>query len=102
MPPPSPVPGCARGEVCIDRTASLRISLEPNGPARRRYEAPALRGAAALRLAVVVDTVLVEEREVDADQHLPLLLQQVRIGEDVPHEAALLAAGLEDAGAHVE
>ena len=46
--------------------------------------------------------VLAAERQVDPHERLALLLDQVRVGEDVPHEVVVAALVLEDPGPHVE
>src|SRR5688500_13450693 len=102
MPPPSPVPGWARGEVCIERTAKLRTRAST-----------LLSGRCYL---VIVDVprvfflehgghhavvVLVPERLIHLDQRLLLVLGEVLVAQDLALEV-LHVALFEDARPHIE
>src|SRR5437764_1502087 len=98
MPPPSPAPGWASGEVCIERTASLRTI---GATLLSRLFFPfAVRPAHAGRDHAVL--VLVAERQIDAHERLLLVLGQVRVAEDVARQVVLGVALLEDAGPDIE
>src|SRR5207302_4220129 len=93
MPPPSPSPGWARGDVCRERTARLRTTAEtlPVGElflSRRRDRQRPL--------------VLVAEGLVDRDQRLLLRFGDLGVAQDLPDEVLVALALLEDAGPHVE
>src|SRR3954453_16785675 len=85
MPPPSPDPGWARGEVCMERTASVRTAGATlyNVPKFLRARIAGRKVAAPVGVGVVQSGhgrrddavfVLVPEGEVDAHEHLLLLL----------------------------
>src|SRR5256885_632032 len=97
MPPPSPAPGWASGDVCNERTASLRTT---GGTLPGWALFPACRGWVDARHEHAL--VLVPERGVDLDERLLLRLGQRRIAEDVADEVLLAGALFQDAGAHVE
>src|SRR3990170_3533390 len=84
IPPPSPTPGCATGDVCMERTARLRTGMT------------GILGAGLSRLGRAL------ERTVDLDQNLLLALGDRGVGQDVAHDVGVAVAGLEDPGPHVE
>src|SRR5438105_4647217 len=97
MPPPSPVPGWASGDVCSERTARLRTTAETLVGDRFFL---ACRGLARGRGQHAL--VLVLERLVHLDQRLLLGLGDRRIAEDLADQVVLALALLEDARLHVE
>src|SRR5580704_120414 len=128
MPPPSPVPGWANGDVCRERTASRRMAvrsyrrspkcLRRGGP-RRSGAGDAAGGARRLRrpdrsgggrglgllpgagLAALV-LVVAAEGEVDADEGLLLLLADRLVGQDGAGQVERAGRRLEDPRLHVE
>jgi len=93
MPPPSPAPGWASGEVWTLRTATRRTGISGC------YRDPSFgdrpfTGALGRRLGL--------ERPVDLDQRLLLALADARIAQDLAGEIGTVAALVEDARAHVE
>src|SRR4051812_1575023 len=94
MPPPSPNPGWASGDVCSERTASLRTmggtlpsaSLFPTGIGSGHEQA----------------FVLVAERGVHLDERLLLRLGERWVAQDVADQVVLAFALLEDASPHVQ
>src|SRR5438445_12962395 len=97
MPPPSPVPGWASGDVCSERTARLRTTAETLVGDRFFLAGPTLAGRRGQRALV-----LVPERLVHLDQGLLLDLGDRRVAEDLADEVVLALPFLEDAGLHVE
>src|SRR5437870_264282 len=107
MPPLSPVPGCANGEVCSDRTASVRTAvsrssvgltgvprrLPPDGAAYRHVSGTPTSG---LRVAFS------PERPVDGHQGALLVVVEVRIPADLRHQVDLLGLLVEDPGPDIE
>src|SRR3954469_21029041 len=87
IPPPSPDPGCASGEVCIERTASLRTRaatlLRDWFFLLRRHLWLGLGLLRRQRGRHGPILVLVAEREVDAHDRLLLVLGEERIAEDL-------------------
>src|SRR5688500_8159738 len=109
MPPLSPVPGWISGDVCSERTARARTTGETL-PSGWRFPPVHIGGGerrlggrgGGLRDEDPGLLVLVEERLVDAQQRLLLLLGDRAIAQDGTHEVIVALALLEDAGAHVE
>src|SRR5215210_5202142 len=91
MPPPSPAPGWASGEVC---TLSIAIRLTD---IRTRSLLFAFRRAG--RSAV---GVLVLERLIDLHERLLLSVAERFVPQDRLHQIVMTVAGLEDARPHVE
>src|SRR3954447_7083631 len=119
MPPPSPEPGRASGDVCRERTASERTAVDkPNelGQVSRTRLRPggrclfALDGRWRLRrlvgrvaeLGALQALVLVLERDVHLDERLLLGLGDRGIAQDLTDEVVVAFALLEDAGTHVQ
>src|SRR5687767_15920333 len=108
MPPPSPVPGWASGEVCMERTARRRTVCEtlPSGcgfpfiRAGRGAGVVVTRAGGGRRDGAIL--VLVPERQVDLDEHLLLVLGQERVAQDLAEQVVLGVALLEDAGPDVQ
>src|SRR5690349_18160705 len=97
MPPPSPDPGWARGDVCMERTARVRTAGATLPSVRNFLRARIvvvwrLAAAACPHVGVVRSghdgrhhavLVLVPEGQVDAHEHLLLLFGEVRIAQDL-------------------
>src|SRR3712207_749464 len=84
IPPPSPTPGWATGEVCSERTATLRTGMQR------------ILGAGRSGLGRAL------ERPVDLDEHLLLALADRRVTQDFGHEIGVTLPGLENPSSHVE
>src|SRR5215210_2181561 len=96
MPPLSPVPGCTRGEVWSESTATRRTG-DHRTQAVRSGCGRAARLVLGLRAAV-----LVHEGLVHAEEGLLLGLGQPLAVEDGLDDVAVALTGVEDAGPHVE
>src|SRR2546423_7070696 len=94
MPPPSPAPGWASGEVCSERTASLRTVDGTLSSASVFLVGVRSRDEDTL--------VLVAERGVDLDERLLLRFGERRIPQDVAHEVVFARPFFEDPGADVQ
>src|SRR5439155_23970701 len=92
MPPPSPSPGWARGDVCREMTARLRTTAKTL-VADRLFLSRG-RGEDAL--------VLVAERLVHRDECLLLRLGDLGVPEDLADQVVVALALLQDSGPHVE
>src|ERR1700736_5671185 len=103
MPPPSPVPAWARGEVCMDRTARVRTVVRPYPGT-----AATLRGRLCFRLRgrLLGDDqlalVLMRERQVNSHERLFLVLGERGIPQDFAHQVMVGGALFEAPGPHVE
>src|SRR5262249_2929217 len=99
MPPPSPAPGCASGEVCTlsmaTRWMGIRRSLPGGRLGARSFDSTCPR-------RVVFLGALVLERPVDLDERLLLAFAERLVAQDAGHEILVVLALLEDTGAHVE
>src|SRR4051812_8536669 len=84
IPPPSPTPGCATGEVCMERTATLRTGML------------GILGVSVVNLGRGL------EGAVHLDQRLFLALGDRGVGQDPGHEIGVALAGFEDPGPYVE
>src|SRR5205085_12380552 len=119
MPPPSPDPGWASGDVCSERTASERTTDDKPNRTRQVFEKPALGAGGRWFLAFdggrggrldrrVGDVgalqafVLVLERDVDLNEGLLLGLGDGGVAQDLADQVVFALALLEDAGPHVE
>src|SRR5438270_13204763 len=127
MPPPSPDPGWASGEVCRDRTASERTADDKANGTYPAFEKPVLGclgaggrcflafdggcgvgGRPCSRLEPLVGDVgalqafvLVLEGEVHLDEGLLLGLGNGGVAQDLAGQVVLALALFEDAGAHI-
>src|SRR5438270_7402802 len=89
MPPPSPAPGCASGDVCSDRTARRRTTAVTL-PSGRAFPAGTVHARRA-------------EAQQKLDERVALIDRQPRLAPDVVDEVEVPARpGLEDAGPHVK
>src|SRR5579875_257808 len=98
MPPPSPVPGWASGDVCRERTARARTGVTLPTVAG---VAPRLRRAPAAAVGVAV-AVLAAEGGHDVDEAALLVVGEGAVGEDGVDQVAFVEALLQDARPHVE
>src|SRR3954451_9194844 len=90
MPPLSPAPGWASGDVWSERTASVRTKAQTLSGDGRFLDWRRRAG------------VLVLERLVDAHEGLLLILADVRVPPDLADEVRPAFALLEDAGPYVQ
>src|SRR5215203_4013413 len=96
MPPLSPTPGCTRGEVWSESTAT-----RCTGDHRTQAGDSGRRRPPGLVLALG-PAVLVHEGLVHPEQRLLLRLGEALAAEDGLHHVALAFAGVEDPGPHVQ
>src|SRR5215210_4030338 len=96
MPPLSPTPGCTRGEVWNESTATRRTG------ANRTQRALSGCGRAPGPVLAVGPGVLVHEGLVHAEEGLLLGLGDALAAEDGLHHVAVPLPGVEDPGPHVE
>src|SRR3954452_11320192 len=94
MPPPSPAPGCASGDVWTLRIATRRTAIRGMLPGDFSLRTRRLTSALGRSLGL--------ERPVDLDESLPLTLGDALVAEDFTDEIRPVAPLVEDARTHVQ
>src|SRR6266566_4227767 len=94
MPPPSPAPGCASGDVWTLRMATRRTAMARMLPGDPSFGSRRLTGAFGSGLGL--------ERPVDLDERLPLALGDALVAEDLADQIGTVATVVEDPGPHVQ
>src|SRR6476661_1091088 len=94
MPPPSPAPGCASGDVCTLRIAIRRTAMRGMLPGDPSFGSRYLAGALGRGLGL--------ERTVDIDESLTLTFGDGLITEDLADEIGPVAPLVEDSRPDVQ